>query len=199
MEKDQDNEDNQDNEVNESKKNIKISGTQNRYLIKRANRVKNELVKRDIINKYNINEDFFNYETQLQLMKETYNKSNQQLNAREKKIFIQEVEKKISNYKQQDLLKKKYNETLFIDIDCILKKLIEVNMQCFYCKCQLYILYKIARELTQWTVDRINNDEGHNKDNFVISCLNCNIKRRNTNSSKFLFTKQLKLVKKDEF
>ena len=72
-------------------------------------------------------------------------------------------------------------------------------MLCFYCKCQLYILYKIARELTQWTVDRINNDEGHNKDNFVISCLNCNIKRRNTNSSKFLFTKQLQLVKKDEF
>jgi len=72
-------------------------------------------------------------------------------------------------------------------------------MYCFYCKCELHILYEIVRELTQWTVDRINNDEGHNKDNFVISCLNCNIKRRNISSNKFLFTKQLHLVKKDEF
>ena len=71
-------------------------------------------------------------------------------------------------------------------------------MYCFYCKCELHILYEIVRELTQWTIDRINNDEGHNKDNFVIACLNCNIKRRNINSNKFLFTKQLLLVKKDE-
>ena len=68
-------------------------------------------------------------------------------------------------------------------------------MQCYYCKCNVLILYEIVRELTQWTVDRINNEEGHNKENFVISCLNCNIKRRNTDSKKFLFTKQLNLVK----
>jgi hypothetical protein len=184
-------------EDNETQKNINITGTHNRYLIKRANRVKNEIVKRGIINKYNINETFFSYEKQLELIKEIYNKSNEYLNAREKTILKQELERKIASYKQQDLLKKKYNELLFIDIDCILKKLIDSDMYCFYCKCQVYILYEIVRELTQWTVDRINNDEGHNKDNFVISCLNCNIKRSNTNSNKFLFTKQLQLVKKD--
>jgi hypothetical protein len=32
----------------------------------------------------------------------------------------------------------------------------------------------------------------------VIACLNCNIKRRNTNSNKFLFTKQLNLIKVGE-
>ena len=190
-------EDKEHKEDNETQKNINITGTHNRYLIKRANRVKNELVKRGIMNKYNINETFFSYEKQLELIKEIYNKSNEYLNAREKTILKQELERKIASYKQQDLLKKKYNELLFIDIDCILKKLIESDMYCFYCKCQIYILYEIVRELTQWTVDRINNDEGHNKDNFVISCLNCNIKRRNTNSNKFLFTKQLQLVKKD--
>ena len=191
-------ENNEDNETNNTKKSILITGTNNRYLIKRANRVKKEIVKRDIMNKYNISEQFFNYQIQLQLLKEIYNKSNQLLNIREKSILNQEIERKISNYKQQDLLKKKYNESLFIDIDSIIKKLIEVNMYCFYCKCELHILYEIVRELTQWTIDRINNDEGHNKDNFVIACLNCNIKRRNINSNKFLFTKQLLLVKKDE-
>ena len=191
------NEDNKDNETNNTKKSILITGTNNRYLIKRANRVKKEIVKRDIMNKYNISDKFFNYQIQLELLKEIYNKSNQLLNIHEKTILIQEIERKISNYKQQDLLKKKYNESLFIDIDSIIKKLIEVNMYCFYCKCELHILYEIVRELTQWTIDRINNDEGHNKDNFVIACLNCNIKRRNINSNKFLFTKQLLLVKKD--
>jgi len=189
-------ENNKDN--NETQKNISISGTHNRYLIKRANRVKNELVKRNIMNKYNISETFFNYEIQLQLLKEIYDKTNLHLNNDEKNIFKNELERKIANYKQQDLLKKKYNELLFIDFDTILKKLIDSNMQCFYCRCQVYILYKLVRELTQWTVDRINNDEGHNKENFVISCLNCNIRRRNTSSSKFLFTKQLHLVKKDD-
>jgi hypothetical protein len=198
MENNGHNEYNQNNQDNETKKNISITGTHNRYLIKRANRVKNEIVKRNVINKYNIHEQFFDFEIQLQLLKEISNKINEELHIREKTIISQEIERKISNYKQQDLLKKRYNETLFIHFDCILNKLIDVNMTCFYCKCKVYILYEIVRELTQWTVDRINNDEGHNKDNFVISCLNCNIKRRNTNSSKFLFTKQLNLIKKED-
>jgi len=185
-------------ESNESNKNIVISGTNNRYLIKRANRVKNEVKKREIMNKYNINPLFLNYEKQMQIIKDIYYKSNLDENPQVKSILHQEIERKISSYKQQDLIKNKYNEPLFIDVECIIKKLTETEMQCFYCNCQVLVLYEIVRELTQWSVDRINNDEGHNKDNFVIACLNCNIKRRTTNSKKFLFTKQLNLVKVDE-
>jgi hypothetical protein len=185
----------QHDESKECNKSIVITGTNNRYLIKRANRVKNEVKKREIINKYNINPVFLNYDKQLQLINEMHDKTNQEVMLQEKNILNQEIERKISSYKQQDLLKNKYNETEFIDTDCILKKLIDCDMQCFYCNCQMVILYEIVRELTQWSVDRINNDEGHNKDNFVIACLNCNIKRRTTNSKKFLFTKQLNLVK----
>jgi hypothetical protein len=179
----------------ETNRSISITGTNNRYLIKRANRVKNEVKKREIMNKYNISPVFLNYDIQLQLIKEMHNKLSQDINIHEKNLLRQEIERKISSYKQQDLLKNKYNESLFIDLDCILKKIIETDMQCFYCNSQVVVLYEIVRELTQWSVDRINNDEGHNKDNFVIACLNCNIKRRTTNSKKFLFTKQLNLVK----
>jgi len=186
------------NESNQTNRSISITGTNNRYLIKRANRVKTEVKKREIMNKYNINPIFLNYEKQMQMIKEIYCKSNQEENNQVKTILHQEIEKKISSYKQQDLLKNKYNEPDFINIECVLKKLIDTDMQCFYCKCQILVLYEIVRELTQWSVDRINNDEGHNKDNFVIACLNCNIKRRTTNSKKFLFTKQLNLVKVDE-
>ena len=184
-------------EANDNDKKILISGTNNRYLIKRANRVKNEIKKREIINKYNINPIFLNYDNQLRLIKEIYNNDNQNENMQVKTILKQEIERKLSSYKQQDLLKKKYNETKFLDIDSTIKKIIDANMCCFYCNCQVIILYEIVRELTQWSVDRINNDEGHNKDNFVIACLNCNIKRRNTSSNKFLFTKQLNLIKTD--
>lgn len=183
------------NETHETKRSISITGTNNRYLIKRANRVKNEVKKREIMHKYNISTIFLNYDKQLQLIKEIYNNLSQDIHAHEKNLLRQEVERKISSYKQQDLLKNKYNESLFIDVECILKKLIEIDMQCFYCNCHVLVLYEIVRELTQWSVDRINNDEGHNKDNFVIACLNCNIKRRTTNSKKFLFTKQLNLIK----
>jgi len=186
------------NESNQTNRSISITGTNNRYLIKRANRVKTEVKKREIMNKYNINPIFLNYEKQMQMIKEIYCKSNQEENNQVKTILHQEIERKISSYKQQDLIKNKYNEPLFIDVECIIKKLTETEMQCFYCNCQVLVLYEIVRELTQWSVDRINNDEGHNKDNFVIACLNCNIKRRTTNSKKFLFTKQLNLVKVDE-
>jgi hypothetical protein len=186
------------NESNQTNRSISITGTNNRYLIKRANRVKSEVKKREIMNKYNINPLFLNCDKQMQIIKDIYYKSNQYENPQEKTILQQEIEKKISSYRQQDLLKNKYNQLLFIDIECILKKLIDTEMQCFYCNCQVIVLYEIVRELTQWSVDRINNDEGHNKDNFVIACLNCNIKRRTTNSKKFLFTKQLNLVKLDE-
>jgi hypothetical protein len=186
------------NESNQTNRSILITGTNNRYLIKRANRVKTEVKKREIMNKYNINPIFLNYENQMQIIKDIYYKSNQYENSQVKIILQEEIERKIASYRQQDLLKNKYNDILFIDIDCILKKLIDTEMQCFYCKCQILVLYEIVRELTQWSVDRINNDEGHNKDNFVIACLNCNIKRRTTNSKKFLFTKQLNLVKLDE-
>ena len=49
--------------------------------------------------------------------------------------------------------------------------------------------------MNQWSLDRINNDLGHNANNVVISCLDCNLKRRRTGKDAFLFTKQLTIVK----
>jgi len=185
-----------DTNTNNDKKNIIISGTNNRYLIKRANRVRNEIKKREIMSKYNISSIFLDYTKQIELMKDIYFKRNEYSNIREKSIIKQELDKKIKCYKQQDIIKKIYNELELITMQIILKKLVECDMLCFYCKCEVYVLYENVRELNQWSVDRIDNSLGHNNDNFVISCLSCNIKRRNLNSDKFLFTKQLNLVKK---
>ena len=46
-----------------------------------------------------------------------------------------------------------------------------------------------------WTLERINNDFGHNYGNLEIACLSCNIKRRTMYHERFVFTKQLIIVK----
>jgi hypothetical protein len=103
---------------------------------------------------------------------------------------LKHIRKKMSGYKQQDLKNKIYSEPHFVTLDLILDKLKECEMKCLYCKQEMCTTKK-----AQWTLDRINNLMGHNKDNVVISCLSCNLKRRNISLEKFLFTKQLKIVK----
>ena len=49
--------------------------------------------------------------------------------------------------------------------------------------------------MEQWTLDRIDNNINHSESNVIIACLKCNLQRRCQNKDKFLFTKQLKIVK----
>lgn len=49
----------------------------------------------------------------------------------------------------------------------------------------------------QWTLDRIDNDIGHYSDNVVIACLSCNLHRKTMYHERFLFTKQLNIIKKE--
>jgi hypothetical protein len=100
------------------------------------------------------------------------------------------IRKKMNGYKQQDLKNKIYSEHHFITSELILEKLKACEMKCLYCKQEMCSTTKM-----QWTLDRINNLMGHNKDNVVISCLACNLKRRNISVEKFTFTKQLKIIK----
>ena len=111
------------------------------------------------------------------------------------KIAIQQINRKIYGYKQQDLIKKLFNENEFITFESIINKMIECKLTCYYCNCEMNVLYDISREMKQWTVDRINNDLGHNLTNYYLACLECNLRRRRRSDDKFLFTKQLKLIK----
>lgn len=62
---------------------------------------------------------------------------------------------------------------------------------------KIQVLYKLVREEYQWTLDRIDNNIGHTRDNTIIACLKCNLQRRRTNKGAFLFTKQLKISKQE--
>ena len=109
-------------------------------------------------------------------------------------IIEKELQKKINGYIQQD----KRKELDIIDVinkEDLIEKLIISKLKCIYCKKYMKITTNNKRDGAQWTLDRIDNSEGHNNNNVVISCLDCNLKRRCQDHKKFCFTKQLSLVK----
>ena len=111
------------------------------------------------------------------------------------KHVVKEIKKKINSYKQQDKRKKR-DLTSIISFDETLEKLIVSKMVCYYCRKMCKLLYNTSRDDSQWTLDRINNSEAHTKENVVVCCLKCNLKRRVTNDKKFKFTKQMVLIKR---
>ena len=135
---------------------------------------------------------FYNHKCQTKLINKIY---LQQYFDKDKNV-ISLIKKKISSYKQQDrkkkILRKEYP---IITFDEVTEKLVKSKLKCYYCKCEILLLYKQIREKKQWTLDRIDNSVGHHRDNVVISCLECNLKRRTTEIDRFTFTKQLKISK----
>jgi hypothetical protein len=113
------------------------------------------------------------------------------------KIIQSLINKKLSSYKQQDIIKKRLDNQNFIQIEEVIDIFKKNQLSCYYCNEKVSLLYEIVRENKQWTLDRINNDIGHNSGNCVLACLSCNLKRRRIGADAFLFTKQLNIVKKD--
>jgi len=105
-----------------------------------------------------------------------------------------EILRKLNSYKQQDMKKEKYSSE-FITESEVLEKLVVSKLKCYYCKKKVLLLYENRREPIQWTLDRLDNDMGHTNDNVVVCCLKCNLERRCLNDGKFLFTKQMRLIK----
>ena len=88
-----------------------------------------------------------------------------------------------------------YFKSEFINLSYVIQLLIESGLRCHYCACESYLLYEIVRETKQWSLDRINNDLGHNKGNLVMACLECNLKRRRINKDAFFMTRNLKIFR----
>jgi hypothetical protein len=183
----------------QSDKTIDIFGTINRNKIKKSVNSDNYYKKQNrlIIKKWTFPEKCYEYNYQKYILS-NINTLIEQIDIKVKNKMISEINNKINSYKQQDIIKNRFDETLFVNFDSIIKILLDNNICCHYCSIGVFILYKIARENTQWTIDRIDNDIGHNKNNIVISCLKCNLERRRTHKDKFIFTKQLIINKCDK-
>ena len=135
------------------------------------------------------------------LIKENQHKLVKKLCANEDfsgNIFVKkELERKIKSYRAQDIKKDKLNEEKLIKMDECIDKLVLSKMKCYYCNENMLLVYENVREPKQWTLDRIDNNKGHITENVVISCLDCNLKRRTMDDRKFKFSKQMKIIKKN--
>lgn len=116
----------------------------------------------------------------------------------EKQLFVHsQIKQKIRGYKRQDCIKNKWNMNEFVDLNFVIQLLVQSNLQCFYCKDDVFLLYENVRDPKQWTLERVDNTIGHNKGNVEVSCLSCNIKRRTMYHEKFRFTKQMVFQKEN--
>ena len=153
-------------------------------------------------NNYFVNKETdFNKEMQLQLLFSLFSfkedsDSDSDSDSNKKIHFLREqIRQKIHNYYAQDMKKQLYNPENFITLEYILQKLKDCNLDCFYCREPVFLWYEIAREPKQWTVERIDNAIGHDIGNIEIACLSCNLKRRCMYHERYVFTKQMRIIK----
>ena len=171
---------------------INITGKHN---IDKINEIGNESYQ--AIRKHMIKFDETEYDNarQLVLLREIFdNVTDTNMNSI-KSLLKSELIHKIQGYKGQDLKKEIHDTNTLINLEDVLFKLCESNLSCFYCSKPLLVLYKNVREPLQWTLDRLDNDLSHTKENTCIACLKCNLQRRLMNADKFTFTKKLKINK----
>ena len=154
-------------EFNESKK-IIITGTSNRYQMKKVTQTKAPPKKRIIVESWDLDTTYFIHEKQLTILKKEI----------EFPLFFQQLERKIQGYKHQDIDKKVLDSEKFVTLTNVIQLLLDSQMTCYYCKEKVFVLYEMARENYQWTLDRIDNDQGHNR-----------------SKDKFLMGKQLKIMR----
>jgi hypothetical protein len=188
------NDQNNNDQINtDGTKKIIFTGTTTKYQMKKvdANKGKKEKKKKVETNTWNLNEEELSFETQLEILRDIHDNIPDKTLNKLTNFIVSHIKTKMSSYKHQDILKNIFLETDFITFDHIIDLLNDCNMKCHYCACETYLLYEFVREMKQWSLDRINNDIGHNKGNLVIACLECNLKRRRTNKDAFFMTKNL--------
>ena len=163
---------------------------------------------REVCKSWNIEDKLYNWREQVAIINSIYLNYDKNINdvssntshllegSNINRIFIQEISKKIQGYKNQDNKKQCFDAYHFVSLENTIEMLVQSKLKCVYCKKSVHILYKHIREDSQWTLDRIDNNQGHNKSNCVICCLKCNLQRRTTDDKKFKFTKQMKIIKK---
>ena len=105
------------------------------------------------------------------------------------------LQRKLAGYKRQDARHEIYSAPHFVTAEQVKAMLADAQNKCFYCNEAMVLQDYLPRDVKQWTLDRIDNRRGHNKDNVVVCCLKCNLQRRNQPHLGFRFTKQLQVVK----
>ena len=142
--------------------------------------------------KWKLDDEYFTYSKQLEIVNLLYLEDT---SLEKSEFFKKEIEKKRKGYYRQDIEKKINDDRYFVTLDHIIELLVSSKLLCYYCKQECCLVYKEVLNKKQWTLDRLDNNLGHNNENVVLACLECNIKRGEIDSNRFKMGKQLKINK----
>ena len=110
-------------------------------------------------------------------------------------LLRRQIHTKWYGYRAQDIEKSLLSPDEFISETDIVDLLIDSRLSCFYCRETMLLLYENVREPKQWSIERIDNKYGHNKQNVTVACLSCNVRRKTMYHERFRATKQMSIVK----
>jgi RNase P subunit RPR2 len=144
--------------------------------------------------KWTIDDAFFNYDKQMEVLRRLIADDPA---LEERKFFMKEIKHKLDGYAKQDVSNGIHVHDLnaIISLDATIELLVVNKMRCAYCRECCQLIYKDVMAPRQWTLDRVDNDQGHNDGNVVLACLACNLQRRTMDAERFKFGKQLRIVK----
>lgn len=94
------------------------------------------------------------------------------ISEKKNKCLIINIIKKINNCQKND--KKKFGIKGDITKEYILELLVKQKLKCYICDIKLNLNNYENRCKNQLSIDRINNNEPHNKNNIMLSCYYCN-------------------------
>ncbi len=111
------------------------------------------------------------------------------------KFWSQQLSTKLSSYRHQDIAKGRYDPDRFISLAETIELLRECKMQCQFCLYPVFVIYSAVCDSRQWTLDRTDNEQGHNAGNVEIACLQCNLKRRDKTHRVFMEARRMRIIK----
>lgn len=158
-----------------------------------------EKVKRVVTNteKWCFDESELTEEKQWEYIKQIYECNIYPHNENACAVLLKQLKQKIIGYRSQDVVKKKLYRETFVDLDTVIQLLYKCKNKCYYCEKPCLVLYEYVRDTKQWSLERKDNTLGHNKGNLEIACLDCNVRRKTMNQERYVFTKQMSIVKKE--
>lgn len=142
--------------------------------------------------KWTIDDAFFAYDKQMEVLRRLI---ADDATLEEINFFKKEIKAKLDGYARQDDANGVRDLSAFITLDATIELLLVSKMRCTYCRECCELIYKDIMAPRQWTLDRVDNDQGHNGGNVALACLACNLQRRTMDSERFKFGKQLRIVK----
>ena len=141
--------------------------------------------------KWTIDDAFFHYDKQLEVLRRLIadDRTLEEIN-----FFKKEIKTKLDGYARQDGIHA-HDLNAIISLDATVELLLINKLKCVYCRECCELIYKDVMAPRQWTLDRVDNDQGHAGENVVLACLACNLQRRTMDAERFKFGKQLRVVK----